>query len=53
LLLDKIVEVCKQKDVRILVDAAQSVGSMPLNLTELGADFYAFTAHKWLCGPAV
>ncbi|MGI8503873.1 MAG: aminotransferase class V-fold PLP-dependent enzyme [Hassallia sp.] len=50
--LDKIVEVCKENDVKILVDAAQSVGSMPLNLTELGADFYAFTAHKWLCGPA-
>lgn len=50
--LDKIVEVCRNNDVRILVDAAQSVGSMPLNLTELGADFYAFTGHKWLCGPA-
>ncbi len=37
--------------VRVLVDAAQSVGSLPLNLTELGADFYAFTGHKWLCGP--
>jgi L-cysteine/cystine lyase len=37
--------------VRVLVDAAQSVGSLPLNLTELGADFYAFTTHKWLCGP--
>ena len=32
--------------VRVLVDAAQSVGSLPLNLTELGADFYAFTGHK-------
>ncbi|MBD1907560.1 aminotransferase class V-fold PLP-dependent enzyme [Funiculus sociatus GB2-A5] len=37
--------------VRILVDAAQSVGSLPLNLTELAVDFYAFTGHKWLCGP--
>ena len=37
--------------IRILVDAAQSVGCLPLNLTELGADFYAFTGHKWLCGP--
>ncbi len=52
----EIVKVCKQHDgstpVRILVDAAQSVGSLPLNLTELGADFYAFTGHKWWCGPA-
>ena len=52
----EIVKVCRQHDcstpVRILVDAAQSVGSLPLNLTELGADFYAFTGHKWWCGPA-
>jgi L-cysteine/cystine lyase len=38
--------------VRVLVDAAQSVGMMPLNLAELGVDFYAFTGHKWWCGPA-
>lgn len=38
--------------VRLLVDAAQSVGVLPLNLSELGADFYAFTGHKWWCGPA-
>jgi L-cysteine/cystine lyase len=41
-----------QHTVRILVDAAQSVGTLPLNLTELGVDFYAFTGHKWWCGPA-
>jgi L-cysteine/cystine lyase len=37
--------------IRILVDAAQSVGLLPLNLSELGIDFYAFTGHKWWCGP--
>jgi L-cysteine/cystine lyase len=40
-----------QQPVRVLVDAAQSVGMMPLNLDELQADFYAFTGHKWWCGP--
>ena len=39
------------KPVGVLVDAAQSVGMLPLNLPQLGADFYAFTGHKWLCGP--
>ncbi|MDX2240596.1 MAG: aminotransferase class V-fold PLP-dependent enzyme [Leptolyngbyaceae cyanobacterium bins.302] len=39
------------RPVRVLVDAAQSVGVLPLNLTELKADFYAFTGHKWWCGP--
>jgi L-cysteine/cystine lyase len=38
--------------IRILVDAAQSVGVLPLNLQEVGVDFYAFTGHKWWCGPA-
>ncbi len=37
--------------IRILVDAAQSVGLLPLNLGQLGIDFYAFTGHKWWCGP--
>ncbi len=50
--LDKIVKICKQANVRVLADAAQSVGSLPLNLTELGVDFYAFTGHKWWCGAA-
>ncbi|MBF2073706.1 MAG: aminotransferase class V-fold PLP-dependent enzyme [Synechococcales cyanobacterium C42_A2020_086] len=38
--------------VRVLVDAAQSVGMLPLDLDALDVDFYAFTGHKWLCGPA-
>ncbi|WP_013325118.1 aminotransferase class V-fold PLP-dependent enzyme [Gloeothece verrucosa] len=52
-----IVELChhhspSRQRVPILVDAAQSVGCIPLNLSQLQADFYAFTGHKWLCGPA-
>jgi L-cysteine/cystine lyase len=38
--------------VRVLVDAAQSVGMLPLDLDAIDVDFYAFTGHKWLCGPA-
>lgn len=54
--LAEIVKACRDystnsQPIRILVDAAQSVGLLSLNLTELGADFYAFTCHKWLCGP--
>lgn len=37
--------------MRVLVDAAQSVGMISLSLDELQADFYAFTGHKWWCGP--
>jgi len=38
--------------VWVLVDAAQSMGMMPLDLTATGVDFYSFTGHKWCCGPA-
>jgi L-cysteine/cystine lyase len=41
----------QKNKVRVLVDAAQSVGVLPLNLIESGVDFYAFTGHKWWCGP--
>ena len=33
-----------------LVDAAQSVGHLTLNVGELGCDFMAFSGHK-MCGP--
>ncbi|NEQ95853.1 MAG: aminotransferase class V-fold PLP-dependent enzyme [Cyanothece sp. SIO2G6] len=46
------VQVCHEANAQVLVDAAQSVGVLPLNLTDLNADFYAFTGHKWWCGPA-
>lgn len=51
--LAEIVAACRRQnpDVLLLVDAAQSVGVLPLNLAELDIDFYAFTGHKWLCGP--
>jgi len=35
----------------VVVDAAQSVPHMPLNVAELGADFVAFSGHKML-GPS-
>ena len=55
--LKEIVELChnytkSDRPIQVLVDAAQSVGSLPLNLDEIEPDYYAFTGHKWLCGPA-
>jgi L-cysteine/cystine lyase len=41
----------RDRPVRVLVDAAQSVGVLPLNLPDTQVDFYAFTGHKWWCGP--
>lgn len=50
--IDKIGEICRDNGSLLLIDAAQSAGVLPLNLTELAVDFYAFTGHKWFCGPA-
>lgn len=35
-----------EKNAVILVDGAQAVGHFPVNVTDLGADFYAFSGHK-------
>ena len=35
----------------LLVDAAQSFGQIPVQEAAAAADIYAFTGHKWACGP--
>jgi len=35
----------------VAVDGAQTVGAIPVDAAALGADAYAFPAHKWLLGP--
>jgi len=40
----------RAKGVTTLVDAAQSVGHIPVNVGEIGCDFLAFSGHK-MCGP--
>ncbi|MCS6960137.1 MAG: aminotransferase class V-fold PLP-dependent enzyme [Pseudanabaenaceae cyanobacterium SKYGB_i_bin29] len=49
--LQSIAQLCHDRGIWLAVDAAQSVGVLPLQLEELGVDFYAFTGHKWLNGP--
>jgi L-cysteine/cystine lyase len=49
--LQSIAQLCHKQDVLVAVDAAQSVGVLPLDLTALEIDYYAFTAHKWWCAP--
>ncbi len=41
---------CKKAGVKVLVDGAQSVPHMKVDLQSLGCDFFAFSAHKML-GP--
>jgi L-cysteine/cystine lyase len=37
--------------VPVLLDAAQALGAIPVDVRVLGCDFYAGSGQKWLCGP--
>ncbi|NIT59778.1 MAG: SufS family cysteine desulfurase [Aliifodinibius sp.] len=39
-----------KRDIPVLVDGAQAVPHTPVDVQDLDADFYAFSAHK-MCGP--
>lgn len=44
-------KVCRKFDVPYLVDAAQSLGHVPVDVGALQADLLAFPGHKGLMGP--
>jgi len=37
--------------IPVLIDGAQSAGAIPIDVKDLGVDFYAIPMQKWLCGP--
>jgi L-cysteine/cystine lyase len=37
--------------VPVLLDAAQALGAVPVDVHAMGVDFYAGSGQKWLCGP--
>jgi cysteine desulfurase/selenocysteine lyase len=46
----EIVELAHRAGARVLIDGAQSVPHIPIDVRELGADFFVFSGHKVL-GP--
>jgi len=40
-----------QKGILSLFDGAQASGAIPVNVQDMGCDFYASNGHKWLGGP--
>ena len=49
--IEEIAELCREKNIPFIVDASQSAGVLPLNMTALGASFMAMPGHKGLYGP--
>jgi L-cysteine/cystine lyase len=49
--LSEICALARERDVLTLIDGAQSVGNIPVDIAPIGADMYAFTGHKWILGP--
>ncbi|NCB08211.1 MAG: cysteine desulfurase [Bacteroidia bacterium] len=47
---EKIIEIAHQQNIPVLIDGAQAVQHIPVNVQKLDADFYAFSAHK-MYGP--
>ncbi len=46
-----IAELAHARGAHLVVDGAQAAGAIPFRFDELGADFYAVPAQKWLLGP--
>ena len=42
---------CKEHNLLLIVDSAQSAGLFPIHMQSLGIDALAFTGHKGLLGP--
>jgi selenocysteine lyase/cysteine desulfurase len=47
----EITAICRSEGVLSLVDGAQAVGQVEVDLAAMDPDFYPFSGHKWLLGP--
>lgn len=47
----RIANICKNKGIVLICDAAQAAGCVPVNVNSLGIDVLCFAGHKSLYGP--
>lgn len=48
---ETIAEEARRREALVMIDAAQAVGQIPVDVSALGADVLVFPARKWLRGP--
>ena len=46
-----VAKICQSHQLKFVVDAAQTAGVIPINMTEMAIDALCFTGHKGLLGP--
>uniref|UniRef100_A0A0B7B5C9 Aminotransferase class V domain-containing protein n=1 Tax=Arion vulgaris TaxID=1028688 RepID=A0A0B7B5C9_9EUPU len=47
----KLVDICHQHGAVVVIDGAHTIGHLPINVKELGADIYTSNLHKWAYAP--
>ncbi|KAJ3365357.1 hypothetical protein HDU91_002239 [Kappamyces sp. JEL0680] len=45
----QLIGICREYQIKTLVDGAHAIGQVHLDLDGLGADFYVSNLHKWFC----
>lgn len=45
------VDALRESGIPLLLDGAQALGAIPVDVRALGCDYYAASGQKWLCGP--
>jgi selenocysteine lyase/cysteine desulfurase len=49
--IERIARLAKERGATVAIDGAQAVGAVPVSIDDLGVDYYAVAAQKWLLGP--
>ncbi len=48
---EEIVDVCRRRNILVLVDGAHAPGQVDLDVDAIDADWYVGNFHKWMCAP--
>ncbi|WP_174250770.1 aminotransferase class V-fold PLP-dependent enzyme [Tuwongella immobilis] len=48
----EMVAIAKRRGVLTVIDGAHAPGMLPLDISDIGADFYGANCHKWMLAPS-